>query len=347
MAAARRRGLLRAERGACAPIELEPDLLIVNRLEHEVVSRGKLVAVTYGRRGRRALRERPRGRARHAAACRRRRRHRGGRRVRGLSRRLAARRPRRGRGTRARMCRRGTRGIAPRRTTFTPHADDVDSDTRRMTPTPIILDCDPGHDDAIAILLALASPELELVGVTTVSGNQTLDKTTNNALRCSSSPAAPTSPSTRAPTRRSSGSTTSPRTSTASRASTGPTCRAARAAQAQHAVDFLADQIRGATASRHARPDRAADEHRPALLAASRRAARAHRPDGRRDRRGQPDAGRRVQHLGRPRGGSARLHGGPRHDDGRARRHPPRADQGRAHRTHARRRGGSARSSRS
>jgi len=52
-----------------------------------------------------------------------------------------------------------------------------------MTPTQIILDCDPGHDDAIAILLAVASPELELVGVTTVSGNQTLDKTTANALR--------------------------------------------------------------------------------------------------------------------------------------------------------------------
>jgi inosine-uridine nucleoside N-ribohydrolase len=52
-----------------------------------------------------------------------------------------------------------------------------------MTPTPIILDCDPGHDDAIALLLALASPEVELLGVTTVSGNQTLDKTTNNALR--------------------------------------------------------------------------------------------------------------------------------------------------------------------
>jgi inosine-uridine nucleoside N-ribohydrolase len=52
-----------------------------------------------------------------------------------------------------------------------------------MTPTPIILDCDPGHGDAIAILLALASPEIELLGVTTVSGNQTLDKTTNNALR--------------------------------------------------------------------------------------------------------------------------------------------------------------------
>ena len=52
-----------------------------------------------------------------------------------------------------------------------------------MTPTPIILDCDPGHDDAIAILLALASPEIELVGITTVSGNQTVDKTTTNALK--------------------------------------------------------------------------------------------------------------------------------------------------------------------
>ena len=48
---------------------------------------------------------------------------------------------------------------------------------------PVILDCDPGHDDAIALLLALASPELELLGVTTVHGNQTLDKTTANALR--------------------------------------------------------------------------------------------------------------------------------------------------------------------
>jgi inosine-uridine nucleoside N-ribohydrolase len=49
--------------------------------------------------------------------------------------------------------------------------------------TPILIDCDPGHDDAIALLLALASPEVELLGVTTVHGNQTLDKTTTNALR--------------------------------------------------------------------------------------------------------------------------------------------------------------------
>ncbi|MBM3676370.1 MAG: nucleoside hydrolase [Actinobacteria bacterium] len=50
-------------------------------------------------------------------------------------------------------------------------------------PTPIVLDCDPGHDDAIALLLALASPELELLAVTTTHGNQTLEKTTANALR--------------------------------------------------------------------------------------------------------------------------------------------------------------------
>jgi pyrimidine-specific ribonucleoside hydrolase len=52
-----------------------------------------------------------------------------------------------------------------------------------VTTAPIVLDCDPGHDDAVAILLALASPEIELVGVTTVSGNQTLEKTTANAIR--------------------------------------------------------------------------------------------------------------------------------------------------------------------
>jgi inosine-uridine nucleoside N-ribohydrolase len=49
--------------------------------------------------------------------------------------------------------------------------------------TPVLIDCDPGHDDAMALLLALASPELELLGVSTVHGNQTLDKTTANALR--------------------------------------------------------------------------------------------------------------------------------------------------------------------
>jgi inosine-uridine nucleoside N-ribohydrolase len=47
----------------------------------------------------------------------------------------------------------------------------------------VLIDCDPGQDDAIALLLALASPELEVLGVTTVAGNQTLPKTTRNALQ--------------------------------------------------------------------------------------------------------------------------------------------------------------------
>jgi purine nucleosidase len=48
--------------------------------------------------------------------------------------------------------------------------------------TKIILDCDPGHDDAIALLLAHGNPEIELVAVTTVHGNQTIEKVTRNAL---------------------------------------------------------------------------------------------------------------------------------------------------------------------
>lgn len=48
---------------------------------------------------------------------------------------------------------------------------------------PIILDCDPGHDDAIAIVLALASPELDVKAITSSAGNQTPDKTLRNVLR--------------------------------------------------------------------------------------------------------------------------------------------------------------------
>lgn len=51
-----------------------------------------------------------------------------------------------------------------------------------MDKTKIILDCDPGHDDAIAMLLAWGNPKIDLVAVTTVAGNQTVDKVTHNAL---------------------------------------------------------------------------------------------------------------------------------------------------------------------
>lgn len=50
-------------------------------------------------------------------------------------------------------------------------------------PIPVICDCDPGHDDAMMLLLAQASPRLKILAVTTSCGNQTIEKTTYNALR--------------------------------------------------------------------------------------------------------------------------------------------------------------------
>ncbi|WP_248579372.1 nucleoside hydrolase [Nocardioides sp. InS609-2] len=48
-------------------------------------------------------------------------------------------------------------------------------------PTRIVLDCDPGHDDAVAILLALGSPKIELLAVTTTFGNCAVEDATRNA----------------------------------------------------------------------------------------------------------------------------------------------------------------------
>jgi pyrimidine-specific ribonucleoside hydrolase len=61
-----------------------------------------------------------------------------------------------------------------------PARDDAGA---RDGPRPIVLDCDPGHDDALAITLALARPEVRLLGITTVGGNSPLANTTRNALR--------------------------------------------------------------------------------------------------------------------------------------------------------------------
>ena len=48
---------------------------------------------------------------------------------------------------------------------------------------PILIDCDPGHDDMVAIMVAVASPQVELLGITTVAGNQTGAKTALNACK--------------------------------------------------------------------------------------------------------------------------------------------------------------------
>ena len=52
-----------------------------------------------------------------------------------------------------------------------------------MTKKRIIIDCDPGYDDAVALLLAAGNPDIEVLAITTVAGNQTIEKVTKNALR--------------------------------------------------------------------------------------------------------------------------------------------------------------------
>jgi pyrimidine-specific ribonucleoside hydrolase len=61
--------------------------------------------------------------------------------------------------------------------------DRVAVDAPQPSRTPLVIDTDPGIDDALALLLALASPEVDLRLVTTVHGNVDLDQTTDNALR--------------------------------------------------------------------------------------------------------------------------------------------------------------------
>ena len=117
--------------------------------------------------------------------------------------------------------------------------------------TPVLLDCDPGHDDAIALLLALGSPELELLGVTTVAGNQTLEKTTANAIRVlelAGRGEIPVAAGAGRPLVR------EPRVAADVHGETGldgPDLPPPQAAPStQHAVDFLAERIAGRDARR-------------------------------------------------------------------------------------------------
>ena len=51
-----------------------------------------------------------------------------------------------------------------------------------MKKIPVIIDCDPGHDDMVALVLAYGSQKLDIRAVTTVAGNNTIENTTRNAL---------------------------------------------------------------------------------------------------------------------------------------------------------------------
>ena len=168
----------------------------------------------------------------------------------------------------------------------------------------IILDCDPGHDDAIALLLALASPEIELLGVTTVAGNQTLEKTTANAIRILefagrtdiTVAAGADRPIVREPyvAKYVHGET----------GLDGPDLPQAQGSPLEeHAVDFLGRHADGATLV-------AVGPLTNVGLMLARypgSASRADRADGRLDRARKRHAGGGVQHLGRSRGGGPGL----------------------------------------
>jgi purine nucleosidase/pyrimidine-specific ribonucleoside hydrolase len=57
----------------------------------------------------------------------------------------------------------------------------IDREEHAAVPIPVVLDCDPGHDDAFALWLAAGNPALEMLGITTVGGNGRLSQTTYNA----------------------------------------------------------------------------------------------------------------------------------------------------------------------
>ena len=170
----------------------------------------------------------------------------------------------------------------------------------------IVLDCDPGHDDAIAIVVA--ARHTNLLGITTVAGNAPLDLTTRNAIimRDLLGDRRRRAHRRRASARRRAHST--PTTSTARAASTAPTCPSRRGPADEHRRGRLHHRDLPRQRGHVARADRAADEHRAraARRSRSRRSHRRHLADGRRHVR-QPDRGGRVQHLGRPRGRRRRV----------------------------------------
>ena len=177
-------------------------------------------------------------------------------------------------------------------------------------PIPFILDCDPGHDDALAMILGLARPELELLAVTTVAGNAGLAATTDNALRVL---------------------TLVGRTDIPVAAGAARTADAAAARREQRPWRERPRGRRPAGADGRAPGRRAAIELLRATLERRRapvtiaavgpltnialllrthpqlaRADRQHPDHGRRDHRGEHDGVRRVQHLAGPGGGPDR-----------------------------------------
>ena len=115
-----------------------------------------------------------------------------------------------------------------------------------MSPRPIIIDCDPGHDDALAILLALGlAEELDVLAITAVAGNVPLALTEKNARKVvrARRPRRPAGPCRLRPAA-ACASWSPPSTCTARPAWTAPPCPRRAAARRAHAVDAIIELLR-------------------------------------------------------------------------------------------------------
>ena len=171
--------------------------------------------------------------------------------------------------------------------------------------TKIIIDTDPGQDDAVAILLALASPELEVLGITAVAGNVPLKLTEKNARKICELAGRPDIKVFAGAIRPLMRPLVTAEEVHGKTGLNGPQLPEPKMPlQKQHAVDFIIETLmRAGQRHGHAVPARPADQHRPGAdsRAEDRAAHQADRADGRRLLRGrQCHADGRVQHLCRP-----------------------------------------------
>ena len=204
-------------------------------------------------------------------------------------------------------------------------------------PIPAILDCDTGHDDAMAILLAAGT--LDLRGVTTVHGNASVENTTINTckiLELAGLAHTPVAVGASQPLER--------------RISHAPGVHGITGMDGpdlppptmqpvgEHAVEFIA-RMAGRGGGPAPRGDRAAHQHRRHATGppgAARLTHRGHQPHGRLHRARECDRGGGVQHLG---GSGCGRRGVPQrhsHQDGGAERHAPGSGHGRAPAAHPR-----------
>ena len=173
-------------------------------------------------------------------------------------------------------------------------------------PLPIIIDTDPGQDDAVAILLALASPELEVLGITAVAGNVPLALTEKNARKICELAGRPDIKVYAGAIRPMVRSLVTAEEVHGKTGLDGPVLPEPHMPlQEQHAVDYLVETLMSRPAGTITLCTLGPlDQHRPGAgaRAAHRLAHQADRRHGRRLLRGrQRHALRRVQHLRRSR----------------------------------------------